>query len=154
MVQNERAKMIKRYLDGAICQLIERGRLMVANIPRDLPRAYDTLAQNCRGKINALVADLRCLNDAKVFLSPTSQSERLRKFKRIVADLDFLETIGIAALKKAQKDDHHLNSLLERIATEIQYPSETPVATPLSNSYFHIFPDLRLRSEEHTSELQ
>lgn len=135
---------ISRYFDGSIAQLIERAKLMTAKIPRDLPRAYDTLAQTCRNLINSHVADLRRLNDVTLYGSEANQSERVRKFRRIVADLDFIETVGIAALKKAQRDDHGLNSLLERIAREIAYPIETPVVTPLSHSYFHIFPQLRL----------
>ena len=37
--------MIDVYLSGSISQLMERARAMTANIPRDLPRAYDTLAE-------------------------------------------------------------------------------------------------------------
>ena len=48
--------------------------------------------------------------------------------KRIVADLDFLETVAIVALKKAQEEvDHRLNSFLERVCREIAYPGTIPV---------------------------
>ena len=40
--------MLNDYLAGAIPQLIERGRELIAKIRRNLPRDYDSLAQNCR----------------------------------------------------------------------------------------------------------
>ena len=79
-----------------------------------------------------------------MFASERFQPERLRKFKRVVSDLDFLENVAIAALKKAQKEDHCLNGLLERVCHEIGYPGVILVATTLSQAYFHIYPDLRL----------
>lgn len=136
--------MIDVYLAGSISQLVERARAMTANIPRDLPRAYDTLAETCRREIGSRITDLRWLKDDPMFAAEKFQPERVRKFKRIVSDLDFLETVAIVALKKAQKEDHRLNSFLERACREIAYPGTIPVVTTLSQDYFHIYPELRL----------
>lgn len=132
------------YLKGAAAQLIERGRVLTAKIPRDLPRDYDTLAQTSRQKINAQLDHLKELSESPLFSHPSYRAERLRLFKRIVAEMDILETVAIAALDRAKADDHRLNALLERIALEIRFPLVTPVVTTLSQQYFHIYPDLNL----------
>jgi len=136
--------MIARYLAGSIGQLVERARAMIGQIPRDLPRNYDTLAERSRGQINTAIDDLRWLLDDPMFANERFQPERLRKFKRVVSELDFLENVAIAALKKAQKEDHRLNGFLERVCHEIRYPGVIPVVTTLSQAYFQIYPDLRL----------
>jgi hypothetical protein len=136
--------VIDIYLAGSITQLVERARAMTAHIPRDLPRAYDTLAQTCRKEINSCIAELRRLKEDPLFSAKQCQPERLRKFRRIVSDLDFLETVAIVALNKAQDDDHRLNAFLERVCREIAYPGVIPVVTTLSQDYFHIYPELHL----------
>ena len=67
-----------------------------------------------------------------------------RQFKRIVAELDTIENIGIATLNRAGEDDHQLNELLDKITKEIKYPLVTPVVTTLSQQYFCIYPGLNL----------
>jgi hypothetical protein len=136
--------VIARYLAGSIGQLVERARAMIGQIPRDLPRNYDTLAEISRRQINEAIEDLRFLLEDPVFTEERFQPERLRKFKRVVSDLDFLENAAVAALKKAQKEDHRLNGFLERVCREINYPGVIPVVSTLSQAYFHIYPDLRL----------
>ena len=136
--------MIAQYLAGSIGQLVERARAMIGQIPRDLPRNYDTLAERSRQQITDVIGDLRFLLDDPVFADERFQPERLRKFKRAVSDLDFLENVAIAALKKAQIEDHQLNGFLERVCHESGYPGVIPVVSTLSQAYFHIYPDLRL----------
>jgi|HubBroStandDraft_4_1064222.scaffolds.fasta_scaffold17987_3 hypothetical protein len=132
------------YFRGAALQLVERGRVLSARIPRDLPRDYDTLAQVSRARINQQIDHLRHLLNEPLFSQQPYYPERLRLFKRIVAEMDILETVAIAALDRAKQDDHKLNQLLERIASEIHYPLVTPVVTTLSQQYFHIYPELNL----------
>jgi hypothetical protein len=132
------------YFTGSVSQLIERGRLLVAKIPRNLPRDYATLAQACRAKLNDLLGQLRSLLEEPMYREARYRPERLRLFKRIVAELDIVETVGIAALDRAKDDDHRLNQLLERIAREIGYPLVTPVVTTLSQQYFCIMAELNL----------
>jgi len=132
------------YLRGAVAQLIERGRVLTAKIPRDLPRDYDALAQTVRHKITVQLTNLKQLSESPVFKNPSHGRERLRLFKRIVAEMDLIETIAIAALDRANPDDHRLNTLLERVTLEIRFPLVTPVISTLSQQYFHIYPDLNL----------
>lgn len=132
------------YFTATIGQLIERARILRTKIPRDLPRDYDTLAQTCQERLKEYLERLRSLLDDPMFLLPRYQPERLRMFKRIVGDLDIIETVGITALDRAKDADHKLNLLLERITKEIRYPLVTPVVTTLSQQYFCIVTDLNL----------
>ncbi|MBS1884493.1 MAG: hypothetical protein JSS97_16225 [Actinobacteria bacterium] len=135
---------MNEYFAGSVAQLIERGRLLRAKVPRDLPRDYDTLAQACKLKLNGLLDLLRSVLEEPIYRQTDYQPERLRLFKRIVAELDMVETVGIAALDRAKADDHKLNELLEKIAQEIGYPLVTPVVTTLSQQYFCIVTELNL----------
>src|SRR5262249_34442986 len=133
--------MIDAYVVGVTTQLERRVRELKLQIPRELPRDYDTLAQKCRDQLSAVTAQLKSLRNPE-FIRPESQPERIPRLKRAVSDLDILETAGIAALSRARPDDHQLNTLLERISRELRYPLVTPVVTTLSQQYFHIYPDL------------
>lgn len=130
--------MIDDYIDGAIAQLIERSRKLVAMIPRDLPRLYDGLSQRCRQELANVLRDLRFVAEDELLQKPENRLARLRAFRRIVADLDSLESMGIAALSRAHKDDDRLNELIAKITTEICYPLPAPACTTLSRDYFYI----------------
>ena len=130
--------MIDDYIDGVIEQLIERSRMLVAMIPRDLPRLYDGLSQRCRQELNNILKGLRFIANDQLLRKPENRFARLRAFRRIVADLDSVESTGIAALSRAHNDDDRLNELLARIATEILYPLPAPSCTTLSRDYFYI----------------
>jgi hypothetical protein len=136
--------MLDTYILGVTIQLEKRIRELLLRIPRNLPRDYDTLAQKCREQLNSLICQFRRLRTEPEYRKLETQPTRLRRLKRAVADLDLLETAGIAALYRAREDDHRLNELLEKIAKEIDYPLVTPVVTTLSQQYFYIYPELNL----------
>lgn len=130
--------MLKGYLAGAIPQMIERGRVLTNSIPRDLPRDYDALRATCKKYVDESILALQSLENQA--FSP----EHLRVFKRIVSDMDLIETVGIAALNRVSELDHQLNVLIDRIAREINYPRLIPTVTTLSQSYFCIYPSFNL----------
>lgn len=136
--------MLDAYFTGSVPQLIERSRELTAKIPRNLPRAYDALAQLARSRLNNLIAQFGSLIEDHRLLDKSLRPERLRKFKRLVSELDTLEATAVLALRKAQDEDHRLNDLLERITKEIAYPAVTPTVTTLSRDYFYIFPEFML----------
>lgn len=113
-------------------------------IPASLPREFHRLEQICRGRVSDVLDNLRSLVEDPRMLNPEVQPERLRRFRRAVRELDFLETVCIAALERAIDADKYLNQLVERIRIEIKYPLLAPIVTPLSQSYFKIYPDLNL----------
>jgi hypothetical protein len=133
--------MLSDYLAGVILQMIERGRLLNANVPRDLLGDYDALRVTCKQQIDESIRQLERLQlSIKSFVG----SEQLRIFKRIVSEMDALETVGVASLNRASDKDHKINSLIRRITKEIEYPLLTPVITTLSQSYFCIYPAFNL----------
>lgn len=133
--------MLNHYLAGTIPQMIERGRVLTASIPRDLPRDYDALRVICKQQVDEAIQNLKRLQS---LIGETFEPEHLRMFKRLVSDLDDLETVAIAALNRASNDDHLLNLLIGRITQEIQYPRLAPTVTTLSQNYFCIYPSLNL----------
>ena len=128
--------MLSDYLAGVIPQMVERGRVLIDSIPRDLPRDYDALRSTCKKYIDESILALKSLE------SQAFSSEHLRVFKRIVSDMDLIETVGIAALNRGT--DHQLNILIDKIAREINYPCLTPTVTTLSQNYFCIYPSFNL----------
>lgn len=132
------------YFDGAVNQLLERGQCLLLMIPTGLPREFHLLEQTCRDRLTNTLDELQQLITEKIWRITENQPERLRQFKRLVRDLDLLETVCIAALERANHTDLHLNRLVERIRQEIAYPLLPPVVTPLSQAYFQTWPDFHL----------
>ncbi|NJO93365.1 MAG: hypothetical protein HC820_01495 [Hydrococcus sp. RM1_1_31] len=131
--------MLNDYLAGAIPQTIERGRVLMASIRRDLPRDYDALRTTCKQRVNEEIEALQKLQKKDI-----CNLEAWREFKRIVANMDLIETVGVAALNRASSADHRLNVLLEKIAREIDYPLLTPTVISLSQQYFCIYRQFNL----------
>lgn len=125
------------YFDGAEADLLKRGQSLLGKIPPKLPTEFRLLTQKCRDE---LARELDAIQSLKSLPLQT----RLRKFKRIVAHIDFLEVNGFAALNRLNEDDKHLNMLVEQIIEEINYPLLPPAVTLLSQGYFYSLPSLGL----------
>jgi hypothetical protein len=132
------------YFQGAVTQLIERGRHLLAIIPKGLSREFHLLEQTSRKRVGEELDKLRALLEDPQMRQPALQPERLRQFRRSVRDLDFLGNVCIAALQRADPPDVGLNKIIDRIRMEIGYPLLPPVVTPLSQTYFHIYPEYNL----------
>src|SRR5262245_53984811 len=132
------------YFIGALQQLLERARHLNTRVPRDLEREFHTLVATCQAQVSRIVDTARFLLAEPAIRLPANQPERLRMFRRAVADLDVVETIGFAAIERANKEDIRLNRLMDRIRLETRYPLLPPVVTSLSQAYFRIFPSLNL----------
>lgn len=127
------------YFEGTTGQLKKRARLLLRKIPRNLPREFHLLEQRCRDRIHQVLSDLK--GNSNIQLSAV----RLRALRRAVHELDYLETVGIAALNRVDlEEDVWLNELILRITQEIAYPLLPPVVTSLSHSYFQIYTNLNL----------
>ena len=137
-------RMLGEYFEGTVPQLIERARLLKGKIPRGLPRDYETLISACARALDDIIGRLYQLETVARSERAALQHAQLRKFRRAVADLDDVETTGIAVLNRAHEDDHQANRLLYRICKEIRYPWVTPTVTTLSTGYFYIHTKLNL----------
>lgn len=132
------------YFTGAVTQLLVRASHLNTRVPRDLAREFHTLVTACQGEVARVSANLRYLLDEPAMRLPAIQPERLRMFRRAVADLDLVETVGFAAIERANQEDLRLNGLMDRIRLEVRYPLLPPVVTSLSRAYFGIYPTLNL----------
>lgn len=132
------------YFQGAVAQLMERGRHLLAIIPKGLSREFHLLEQTSRKRIGEELDKLRALLEDPQMRLPALQPERLRRFRRAVRDLDFLGNVCVAALQRSDPPDVDLNRIIDRIRMEIGYPLLPPVVTPLSQTYFHIYPEYNL----------
>ncbi len=136
--------MLGSYLVGSIDQLQLRARRLIGGIPRNLPREYAALDQACRAQINSIISDLTTLAEDSSDNEPGRQAIRLRSFRRLVADLDLLESTGVMALMRRHSDEGFLNRIVDRIRAEIRYPLAAPVVSSLSQQYFQIKSELNL----------
>ncbi len=132
------------YYQGAIKQLIKRGRWLLSLIPRGLPREFLLLEQTCRERLRVVLDELNALASERNMTKTEFQPVRLRRYRRAIEEMDLVEMICLPALARAQDPDKHLNRLVERIRAEIRYPLLPPVVSPLSQSYFHSFPNFNL----------
>jgi hypothetical protein len=136
--------MLDAYLAGSVGQLLERARHLQGVISKQFPAEFRTLAQTCRNRVNLLIAELQALLTDPRLKKKALQGLRLRAYKRLVDELDFVECVGFAALDRINRDDIKMTQLVGEIAEEMMYPLLPPVVSCQSQAYFHAFPDLNL----------
>ncbi len=131
--------MIKPYLNAAIRQAEERSKILKGKITKPL-QAPELVAlhQTCHNRIDRIIAELELLRTDPNVLRDELIQERIRLFRRTLADLSFLETTAIVALARAHEDDIALSRLVFQIHKEINYPLTPPMVTCLSREYFCI----------------
>lgn len=135
---------LEDYLAGSIAHTVHRGKSLIAKIPRDLPREYGALEQTCRREIERAIETLQSLQDSSIYGRPELQAARLRRFRRVVEDLDDIEGKGIRALARTGDDDFRFNWLVDQVRKEIRFPLPAPVVSTLSTEYFCIEVGLNL----------
>jgi hypothetical protein len=134
--------MLDAYLAGSVGQLLERARHLQGLISKQFAVEFHTLAQTCRNRVNVLIAELQDLLANPRLKKKGLQGLRLRAYKRLVDELDFIECVGFAALDRIHPDDIKMTRLVIEIADEIMYPLLPPVVSCQSQAYFHAFPYL------------
>lgn len=128
------------YFSGAVPQLVSRGEHLISVIPTSLSREFHFLEQKCRDELCQALDGLRSLLSDPLMNRDDNQAERLRKYRRLIEDLDFMETVCIVALERAKDGDKHLSRLVEKIRREVSYPLPPPTVTPFSQAYYQSFP--------------
>jgi len=138
--------MIEDYLRGSIGQLLERARHLLGAISVQYPPEFRALALTCRNQVNELIAEFESLLSDPRYARPELRSLRLRVYSDLVNRLDFIETIGFAALVRINPEDKQMTRLVSDIAEELMFPLIPPVVSCQSHfsSYFHAFPGLNL----------
>jgi hypothetical protein len=126
------------YPEVAFVEAIARAQKALARIPPGASEELVPLALRCYDELNRVITALTQLSQ-----NPTSntkqQSQRHRKYQRAIRDLDFIESVGLTALERANQIDWQLNRLVRQIRREIAYPLILPPAvTSISRQYFYI----------------
>jgi hypothetical protein len=138
--------MLDNYLTGSVGQLLERARHLLAAISTQYPPEFRALAQTCRNQVNELIAELEALISDPRYRKPELKALRLRAYSDLVIRLDFIESVGFAALVRINDEDKQMTRLVSDIAEELLFPLPPPVVSCQSHfsSYFHAFPGLNV----------
>lgn len=136
--------MIETYLMGSIGQLLERIRQLRQIVQGPYRREYDGLRQICLTHLDSTREALKRLAEETVVDTALQTPPRVRKFKRLVEQLEVVESVGVFALSRVSEDDDFLNRLITDICREIAYPLIPPVVSRISQDYFHIYGDFNL----------
>lgn len=137
--------MIEHYLDAAIKQEQERAKILKGKISQPLPAIeLNALHQTCQDRIDQTINDLEILLTDPLILRKDLIHERIRLFRRIIADLSILETTAIPVITRPHSDDIALSKLMFNVHKEINFPIPPPTVTCLSHEYFSINTSLRL----------
>lgn len=132
------------YLTGALGILMEKGRMLNAFIPRQLPRDVDLLVDTCKRLSSDRIEQIRLLTSDPQMLLSKNEPERLREYKRISKELEIIEKVGITTLNRWQDEDTFLNRITHQLSVEIRYPLTTPIVASLSKDFYCTYPGLNL----------
>jgi len=135
---------VNDYFQGAVRQLLQRVDHLLRCIKPGLPSEFHLLEQHCRQKLGNLKLQLARLIEDSHFLVPKHQDVRIRTYRRLVGELDEIETVVIPVLSRNLEEDRFLNRLVQQIRAEIRYPLLPPIISPFSQSYFYILGDHNL----------
>src|ERR1700676_1487870 len=137
---------MKNYINGAIKEAIWKGRALMAKIPgaRNLGRYFTSLATVANREIDQLITELDYLYSDPDYNDVINIREKFSRFKQLSGRLSDIENVVIAAMSRKAQDDEYVNELVYEICREINYPLQNPVASCLSQKYYHIYPDYNL----------
>ncbi|MBS1532567.1 MAG: hypothetical protein JSU01_19845 [Bacteroidetes bacterium] len=134
------------YINGAIREAIGKGRALMTKIPgsRTLGTHFASLANFANDEIGRIIDDLDNLLADSDYCDPKNLKSKFTRFKQLSFFLSKIENIVIAALNRKSDDDDFVNKLVQEICNEVNYPLPPPVASCLSQNYYHIYPDYGL----------
>ncbi|MDO1449555.1 hypothetical protein Q0590_24980 [Rhodocytophaga aerolata] len=134
------------YIDGAILEAIEKARTLKTKIPgaANLFPDFEALVVKAETEIDSLIGYLMHIYESTDYQNPDNLRQKILQYQRIVGSLSILENVVIAAIARSHKDDEYVNRLVRAICREINYPLQKPIASCLSQKYYHIYPDYGL----------
>lgn len=130
------------YINGAIKEAMAKGRALMSKIPgaRDLSIYFASLATIANREIEQILYELDYVYNDEDYNDPINIRQKYYRFKQLSGKLADIENVVIAAMSRKSKDDEYVNELVDQICKEINYPLQTPVASCLSQKYYHIYP--------------
>lgn len=134
------------YIHGAIREAIGKGKALMSKIPgsRTLGSHFASLANFANNEIGEIIDALDSLLVDLDYSDPKNLKSKFLKFKKLSGMLSKIENVVIAAMSRKSADDDFVNKLVQEICSEINYPLPPPVASCLSQKYYHIYPDYGL----------
>lgn len=130
------------YINGAIKEAIGKGKALMSKIPgaRELGPYFTALATTANREIEQINFELDYLYNDQNYNDPRNIRQKFSKFKQLSGKLSDIENVVIAAMSRKDNDDEFVNKLVYEICKEINYPLQNPVASCLSQKYYHIYP--------------
>lgn len=130
------------YINGAIKEAIGKGRVLKSKIPnaRELGIYFAALATTATTEIDQIIYELDYLYNDADYNDPLNIRHKFLKFKQLSGKLSDIENVVNAAMSRKSSDDEFVNKLVYQICSEINYPLQSPVASCLSQKYYHIYP--------------
>lgn len=137
--------MIPAYLAPALLQARERARILKAKVPTPVSAPeLIPLQRLCEERLDGVIRTLDYLKDDPEITQEDNIRERIRLFRRTMADLSRVETSGILALSRPHADDIFLNRVVFQVHQQIRYPIPPPCVACISTKYFFINTSLHL----------
>lgn len=129
------------YINGAIREAIGKGRALMSKIPgsRTLGAHFASLANFANTEIGTIIDALDDLLGDPDYSDVKNLRSKFSRFKLLSRNLSNIENIVIAAISRKSDDDDFVNKLVQQICNEINYPLPPPVASCLSQKYYHIY---------------
>lgn len=129
------------YLDGAIAEALIKARTLKAKIPGSshILSDFEALATRAESEIDGVIGQLEMLYEEPAYRDPANLKQKVSLYRQIVGGLSILENVVVAAIARSHVDDAYVNRLVRAICREIGYPVQKPVASCLSQSYYHIY---------------
>jgi len=134
------------YINGAIRESIERAKMLISKIPgaKDLGLYFSPLARAATTDIQNIINSLDYLYNDVDYSDASNLRQKFFKFKKLSGNLAEIENVVIAAMSRITPDDEFVNKLVYEICSEISYPLPSPVASCLSQKYYHIYAEYGL----------
>lgn len=134
------------YINGAIKEAIEKGKVLMSKIPRarELGLYFSPLATVANGEIQDIIDGLDYLYSDVDLSDKKNLKQKFLRFRQLSGKLSEIENVVIAAMNRKTIDDEFVNKLVFEICREIEYPLQSPVASCLSQKYYHIYPHYNL----------
>ncbi|MBO6793219.1 MAG: hypothetical protein JJ895_04875 [Balneolaceae bacterium] len=130
------------YIDGAILENIQKARILKSKFPgaKESSIYFESLIAKATVEIESTIQKLVQLLHNQDYSKPENLQQKFRKFKAILSELHVLENVIVAAISRRHADDDYANQLIRQICSEIEYPTQSPVVSCLSQHYYRIFP--------------
>jgi hypothetical protein len=135
--------MNEAYFRATLSQIEERAKRLLGDIPLRAD-GMESLAESSRRDLEEIIAGALYLRDEPRYRKPNVQTERLRRLRNLLGVLDLVESMAVAAIVRARREDLRMTRLVRELADECRFPMPAPAVSCTSQDYFSINTRMRL----------